>query len=64
MDLYLIHMPYGNYYGSRRAMEELYRMDKIHAIEVCNFLPDQLVDLLGPFNVIPAINQIELHLFY
>ncbi|MFT8954042.1 MAG: hypothetical protein ABF596_11345 [Liquorilactobacillus satsumensis] len=57
-------MPYGNYYGSRRAMEELYRMDKIHAIEVCNFLPDQLVDLLGPFNVIPAINQIELHLFY
>ena len=38
IDLYLIHMPYGDYHGSWRAMEELYRQGKIKAIGVCNFL--------------------------
>ncbi|WP_225047668.1 aldo/keto reductase [Lacticaseibacillus kribbianus] len=63
LDLYLIHMPYGDYYGSWRAMTELYRAGRIRAIGVCNFLPDRLVDLIQSFDVMPAVNQIELHPF-
>ena len=63
LDLYLIHMPYGNYHGSWEAMEELYRAGKIKAIGVCNFLTDRLVDLILSHSIVPAINQIELHPF-
>lgn len=62
LDLYLIHMPFGDYHGSWQAMEELYASGKIKAIGVCNFLPDRLVDLILSHNIIPAINQIEFHL--
>ena len=62
LDLYLIHMPFGDYHGSWQAMEELYASGKIKAIGVCNFLPDRLVDLILTHDIIPAINQIELHL--
>lgn len=63
LDLYLIHMPYGDYHGSWRAMEELYRAGKVRAVGVCNFLPDRLVDLILSHEVVPAVNQIELHPF-
>ena len=63
LDLYLIHMPYGNYHGSWEAMEELYREGKVKAVGVCNFLPDRLTDLILSHSVIPAVNQIELHPF-
>ncbi len=63
LDLYLIHMPYGDYHGSWRAMEELYHAGKIRAIGVCNFLPDRLTDLILSHEVVPAVNQIELHPF-
>lgn len=63
LDLYLIHMPYGDYHGSWRAMEELYHAGKIKAIGVCNFLPDRLLDLILSHEVTPAVNQIELHPF-
>ena len=63
LDLYLIHMPYGDYHGSWRAMEELHRAGKIRAIGVCNFLPDRLIDLILSHEIIPAVNQIELHPF-
>lgn len=63
LDLYLIHMPYGDYYGSWRAMQELYRAGKIRALGVCNFLPDRLVDLMASFDTVPDVNQIELHPF-
>lgn len=63
LDLYLIHMPYGDYHGSFRAMEELEKAGKIRAIGVCNFLPDRLVDLILSHEIIPAVNQIELHPF-
>lgn len=64
LDLYLIHMPYGDYYGSWRAMEELYKEGKVRAIGVCNFLPDRLMDLCYNAEVIPQINQIERHPHY
>ena len=63
LDLYLVHMPYGNYHGSWEAMEELYLEGKIKAIGVCNFLSDRLVDLILSHDVIPTVNQIELHPF-
>lgn len=63
LDLYLVHMPYGDYHGSWRAMEELYRAKKVKAIGVCNFLEDRLADLILSHEVIPAVNQIELHPF-
>lgn len=63
LDLYLIHMPYGDYHGSWRAMEELYAAGRIKAIGVCNFLPDRLTDLILSHSVLPAVNQIELHPF-
>lgn len=63
LDLYLVHMPYGNYHGSWEAMEELYQAGKIKAIGVCNFLPDRLADLILSHKIVPAVNQIELHPF-
>lgn len=64
LDLYLIHMPYGDYYGSWRAMTELYKEGKIRAIGVSNFLPDRLMDLCYNNEIIPQVNQIELHPHY
>jgi len=63
LDLYLIHQPYGDIYGSWRAMEDLYREGKIKAIGVANFQPDRIMDLIIHNNVIPAVNQIETHPF-
>ncbi|WP_166246253.1 aldo/keto reductase [Paenibacillus turpanensis] len=64
IDLYLIHQPFGDYYGTWRAMEELYREGKIKAIGVSNFLPDRLMDLIVHSEIVPAVNQIETHPFY
>ncbi|MFS0726031.1 aldo/keto reductase [Paenibacillus sp. 1P07SE] len=63
LDLYLIHMPFGDYYGAWRAMEELYREGRIKAIGVSNFLPDRLMDLIAHNDIVPAVNQIETHPF-
>ncbi|WP_240418793.1 aldo/keto reductase [Paenibacillus periandrae] len=63
LDLYLIHMPFGDYYGAWRAMEELYREGRIKAIGVSNFLPDRLMDLIVHNEVVPVVNQIETHPF-
>ena len=57
LDLYLIHQPYGDVYGSWRAMEELYREGRIRAIGVSNFYPDRLQDLILHNEVAPAVNQ-------
>ena len=64
LDLYLIHQPYGDVYGSWRAMEELYREGRIKAIGVSNFHPDRLMDLILHNEVTPAVNQIETHPFH
>lgn len=63
LDLYLIHQPFGDYYGAWRAMEESHREGKIRAIGVSNFLPDRLVDLIMHNEIVPAINQVETHPF-
>ncbi|MEH7350130.1 aldo/keto reductase [Gottfriedia acidiceleris] len=63
LDLYLIHQPFGDVYGSWRAMEELYQDGKIKAIGVSNFYPDRLTDFIIHNKVVPAVNQVETHPF-
>ncbi|WP_419883489.1 aldo/keto reductase [Peribacillus sp. B-H-3] len=63
LDLYLIHQPFGDVYGSWRAMEELYKEGKIRAIGVSNFYSDRLIDLIIHNEVVPAVNQVETHVF-
>ena len=64
LDLYLIHQPFGDYYGSWRALEELYENKKIRAIGVCNFYPDRFLDLAEYNKIKPMVNQIETHPFF
>lgn len=64
LDLYLIHMPFADYYGAWRAMEELYKEGRIRAIGISNFLPDRLIDFCENVSVMPAVNQLEIHPFY
>jgi diketogulonate reductase-like aldo/keto reductase len=63
LDLYLIHQPYGDVFGSWRAMEELYEAGKIKAIGVANFQTDRIMDLIVFGKIPPAVNQIETHPF-
>jgi 2,5-diketo-D-gluconate reductase A len=63
LDLVLIHEPFNDYYGTYRAMEEMYKEGKIRAIGVSNFYPDRLIDLIKFNKVVPAINQVETHPF-
>lgn len=64
LDLYLIHQPFGDYYGEWRCMEELYKNGKIKAIGVCNFFADRLIDLIMHNEIVPAVNQVEVNPFY
>lgn len=64
LDLYLIHQPYGDIFGSWKAMQELYHEGKIKAIGVANFQPDRIMDLIMNSGFTPAINQIETHPFH
>ncbi|MEW2268359.1 aldo/keto reductase, partial [Streptomyces sp. NPDC047868] len=64
LDLYLIHQPFNDVYGSWRAMERLHGEGAIRAIGVANFHPDRLVDLASFNEVTPAVNQIETHPFF
>jgi diketogulonate reductase-like aldo/keto reductase len=64
LDLYLIHQPYGDVYGAWRAMEELHRAGRIRAIGISNFYSDRVVDFVLHNEIVPAVNQIELHPFH
>lgn len=64
IDLYLFHQPMGNYIGAYRVMEENYRQGKLKAIGVCNCYPHVLTDICETVDIIPTVNQIELHPFF
>ncbi|MCM1155373.1 MAG: aldo/keto reductase, partial [Roseburia sp.] len=64
IDLYLIHQPMGDYIGAYRAMEEAYKAGTLKAIGVCNCYPHVLADICETVEVIPAVNQVELHPFF
>ena len=63
VDLLLIHQPFGDYYGTYRAMEKAYKAGKVRAIGVSNFYPDRFIDLANFCEVTPAVNQVETHVF-
>lgn len=63
IDLLLIHQPFGDYYGSYRAMEEAYRVGKVRAIGISNFYPDRYLDIVHFSEIKPAVNQVETHVF-
>ncbi|NOU82200.1 aldo/keto reductase [Paenibacillus sp. LMG 31459] len=63
LDLVLIHQPFGDYYGTYRALEELYKAGTLRAIGVSNFYPDRYIDLVQFTEVVPAVNQVETHVF-
>ena len=64
LDLYLIHQPFGDYYGAWRAMERLYHEGAVRAIGVSNFTPERLVGLCMNQEIKPMVNQIEIHPFF
>ena len=64
VDLYLIHWPVpsqGLFTQAWKAMEKLYAGSEVRAIGVSNFLSDHLDTLLQASDVVPAVNQIEIH---
>lgn len=63
VDCIMIHQPFGDYYGTYRALEELYEQGLIKSVGVSNFYPDRLLDLIHYNNVVPVINQVEAHVF-
>lgn len=63
VDLLLIHQPFGDYYGTYRAMEEAYKEGKARAIGVSNFYPDRYIDIAHFAEIVPAVNQVETHIF-
>ena len=63
IDLMLLHQPFCDRYGAYRAMEEAYREGKLRAIGVSNFYPDHFIDLASNVEIIPAVNQVETHVF-
>ena len=63
VDLLLIHQPFGDYYGTYRAMEKAYKDGKTRAIGVSNFFPDRFVDLCNFVEIKPMVNQMETHVF-
>lgn len=63
VDLLLIHQPFGDYYGTYRAMEEAYKAGKARAIGVSNFYPDRYIDIAHFAEVVPSVNQVETHVF-
>jgi 2,5-diketo-D-gluconate reductase A len=64
VDLFLIHQPLGDYFGSWRALETALGDGLVRAIGVSNFYPDRLVDLIQHNEIVPAVNQIETHPFF
>lgn len=63
IDLLLIHQPFGDYYGTYRAMEDAYKAGKAKAIGVSNFYPDRFIDISHFSEIKPAVNQVETHVF-
>jgi 2,5-diketo-D-gluconate reductase A len=63
IDLMLIHQPFGDYYGTYRAMERAYKENKLKAIGVSNFYPDRFIDIANFVEIKPMVNQVETHVF-
>lgn len=63
IDLMLLHQPFCDRYGAYRALEDACREGKLRAIGVSNFYPDHFIDLASNMDTVPAVNQVETHVF-
>lgn len=63
IDLMLLHQPFCDRYGAYRALEAAYKEGKVRAIGVSNFYPDHFIDLANNVEIVPAVNQVETHVF-
>ena len=63
IDLMLLHQPFCDRYGAYRALEDAYKEGKLHAIGVSNFYPDHFIDIASNMEIVPAVNQVETHVF-
>ncbi len=63
IDLMLLHQPFCDRYGAYRALESAYKEGKVRAIGVSNFYPDHFIDLASNVEIVPAVNQVETHVF-
>ena len=61
LDLMLLHQPFGDTYGAWRALEELYKEGKLHAIGISNHYTDRMVEFANFTNIKPMVNQMETH---
>ena len=61
LDLLLLHQPFGDTYGAWRALEELYKEGKFHAIGISNHYTDRMVEFANFTNIKPMVNQMETH---
>ncbi len=64
LDLVLIHQCLSDYYGAYRALEDLLDEGKIRAIGISNFSAERMADIATFNRIIPAVNQVETHLFW
>lgn len=63
IDMVLLHWPFGNVYAAWRVLEEYVEAGRIRAIGVSNMEADRLIDLIHYNRIVPALNQIETHLY-
>ena len=63
IDLMLLHQPFCDRYGAYRALEAAYKEGKVRSIGVSNFYPDHFIDLASNVEIVPAVNQVETHVF-
>ena len=64
LDLVLIHQCLSDYYGAYHALEDLYDEGKIRAIGISNFSAERMADIATFNRIVPAVNQVETHLFW
>lgn len=64
VDLVLLHQPMGDYFAAYRGIEKAYRDGLVKAVGVANFYPAVLTNLCENVEVLPAVNQVELHPFF
>lgn len=64
VDLILLHQPMGDYFAAYRGIEKAYKDGLVKAVGVANFYPAILANLCENVEVIPAVDQIELHPFF
>ncbi|MEN2741020.1 aldo/keto reductase [Microbacterium sp. X-17] len=68
LDLFILHQPvparFETTIAAYKGLETLLAEGKVRAIGVSNFMPHHLERLLQETNVVPAVNQIELHPYF